>query len=600
MPVDVIETDRSRDFSALVQCDAGPLWLPEALSQVQDWLREKTFDVDLSVTGDHIQGGARLMVRRLRDNDVDDLRIRLIEPSQLGTWTTELFAHDEASGNDWISLIVSNDQGRFVKVPRLARYLMQVLPLRDGPMEFTDGPQVFGVGDLPRLINILTDVDRHGLVFVAGTKAEPTLPFDAFKRKVGEWAKEVYGLAQVVVLDPAATGAFAQQVGARLEAPPWTIRTYQPGVDPEDGLDSRRHRILGTRRLADQSDDSLKRLLGDVARQQAATRPIDKAVERVHRRFERLENRRLVETLSSTEVSERHADAKKPPAPAAQPPKEPLPTVVDQTEELAALETFAIHNQLADRLVARFRHINADGEAAGALESRVDELQTRVEQLEDDNLKLLATLEDEQLATEVSRLDAEDRDAKIRWLESRLKEKGDYEVTYLDVPDEFKPQRPSTFDELLDRIDDIEEVRFTGDASEVIRLSQIDTNDAALRTAWDAVLAMADYVKARKSGECESGLAQYLKYPPSGYRSVPPSKFAATETATTMKSFGEERVFPVPSDVRPSGKAEMKAHFKLARIGMASPRMYVLDAHPAFEQLFIGYIGPHLTNTKTC
>lgn len=43
----------------------------------------------------------------------------------------------------------------------------------------------------------------------------------------------------------------------------------------------------------------------------------------------------------------------------------------------------------------------------------------------------------------------------------------------------------------------------------------------------------------------------------------------------------------------------MKAHFKLARIGMVSPRMYVFDGHPADPRVFIGYIGPHLTNTQT-
>ena len=38
-------------------------------------------------------------------------------------------------------------------------------------------------------------------------------------------------------------------------------------------------------------------------------------------------------------------------------------------------------------------------------------------------------------------------------------------------------------------------VRFTGDPKEVARLSQIDTNDSAVRVAWDAVLVLADYAK---------------------------------------------------------------------------------------------------------
>ena len=43
----------------------------------------------------------------------------------------------------------------------------------------------------------------------------------------------------------------------------------------------------------------------------------------------------------------------------------------------------------------------------------------------------------------------------------------------------------------------------------------------------------------------------------------------------------------------------MKAHFKLASIGMLSPRMYYHDDYANSGKIYIGYIGRHLTNTMT-
>jgi hypothetical protein len=222
-----------------------------------------------------------------------------------------------------------------------------------------------------------------------------------------------------------------------------------------------------------------------------------------------------------------------------------------------------------------------------------------MERAEDARQELLEALEDAQMEAEIFRIDLERREGRVKWLEQRLKEAGDYETGYQDVPDEFLESRPESFSELLDRLEQLDSLVFTGDPTEVERLNQIDTNDAALRTTWDAILAMCDYTRARREGACDQGLDHYLSHTPSGYRTFPPGKFGETETGTTMRSFGAERVFAVPEDVASTGEVVMKAHFKLARIGMASPRMYIHDCHPDDSLIVIGYIGPHLTNTHT-
>ena len=626
-----VSRDRSRDYVAFMECAAGDRWLPAVDAQLGSWLRPKGYDADLSRSGDHAFGSTRLTVRRSEDGSSADLHVRLMEDGgKGGIWTTDLFAHDEPGDRDWISLTIGNSEGNFVKVPALARFLMEVLPLRDSAIDFTDKPQVYRQPDLDRLVALLADEKRHGLVFVAGSNATSGIPLQPYIDKVGQWACQVHGLAQVIVLDPDATEAFAARVGADFEAPAWAIRTYQPGVRFGDWLDRRRHRILGTSRLANQSERAIQILLGDVARQQAATRPLDPSLVRVSRRFARLETRRLVEQLEvrqadAVDVDVMAVDAVQVPVAPGPVHPEPAPevplTTVEAVEGKAAIalderdplaealrkltmiERMLGLKQLTDQalkdLLARLSRRDVEKEALAALQARVETLQSEKEQAEDENQVLLEALDEAQLEAEVGRMDIEDRDARIAWLESRLKAEGDYESGYLDVPDEFKASRPRSFAELLDRVDALPGVCFTGDGSEVERLNQVDTNDAALRVAWDAVLAMEDYVRARREGACQQGLDHYLQHTPAGYQTFPPGKFGETETGITMRQFGAERVFPVPTHVDPRGETVMKAHFKLARIGMATPRMYVLDGHPKESVIYIGYLGTHPTNTQT-
>jgi hypothetical protein len=59
-----------------------------------------------------------------------------------------------------------------------------------------------------------------------------------------------------------------------------------------------------------------------------------------------------------------------------------------------------------------------------------------------------------------------------------------------------------------------------------------------------------------------------------------------------------ERRFPVPADVHPSGFVDMVAHLKLDNGGVA-PRIHFYDATASHQRIYCGYIGHHLTNTRT-
>lgn len=120
----------------------------------------------------------------------------------------------------------------------------------------------------------------------------------------------------------------------------------------------------------------------------------------------------------------------------------------------------------------------------------------------------------------------------------------------------------------------------------------------AVKLAWDALLTLADYVRARNERKWDLGVPQYLASTPQGFRSVGPSKFAEGETALTMDAYGATRIFPVPTSADPSGRATMQAPFKLGKIGRISPRMHVIDCWPTDGRVYVGYIGPHLPTAR--
>jgi hypothetical protein len=55
----------------------------------------------------------------------------------------------------------------------------------------------------------------------------------------------------------------------------------------------------------------------------------------------------------------------------------------------------------------------------------------------------------------------------------------------------------------------------------------------------------------------------------------------------------------VPLRVDPAGAIFMGAHFKLGGGDTISPRLYLHDAVDTDGNVYVGYIGRHLTNTLT-
>lgn len=208
----------------------------------------------------------------------------------------------------------------------------------------------------------------------------------------------------------------------------------------------------------------------------------------------------------------------------------------------------------------------------------------------------------------------ENRTAENVWLRRKFAEAEQFQAAYEAAPEE-PLDYPDGFEQLLARLAVLVDGRvtfigegqsladrriiFTGDNDVAIGLDASDTLATAVRAAWDCLLVLADYVRARDEGKHAAGVTQYLEATPDGYRQMSPKRHAPIETRATMQQFGGYRIFPVPESVASDGQAEMVSHFKLARIGMVSPRLYYLDNYTTDGSIYVGYVGPHLPNTQT-
>lgn len=596
------------------------------IEQLHVWLREKSWNPRLDETGYQQFKDRELFVLHHKTPTADLLRVRLQEETPVGTWRTELTLTEPHATDGWMTLTVTNSEGRFVDVPRIAGYVLDVVGGFDGASALASEPALVTASGVDELAEELCSEDRAGLLFVAGTADDDEM-FPAFRQRTARWTRQVRGLARVVVLDPRATEAFADAVGDTHDLAPWTIRTYQPAVDPAVSLDGRRHRVLGISALAQRSDDQIERLFGRVARAHASARTLPDDVVRASRVLARLESRLAVSALgaepevdsaASVRTVEPHVrvDADQDRVLSAL-PSDTAPEDLDAESETVSAEAASylaevdlsrqvlgvesLDTATLRELAERARRGTQVERAVVRIQRQLDEQLARMEALEDE-VAFYRELADEYdferaLVTENRSRLAD----QVQWLRGRLAQAEDHEAAYGEVPESAYTRYPGGFEALVDRVGELCDrgVVFSADKRSVRALDEYDSLGSLVHTTWDALLVLTDYVRARRESKIESGLDGYLARTPEGFRTVPPKKFASNETGRTMDTWGDERTFPVPHDVDTTGWAVMKAHFKLGKVGMVSPRMYVLDRYGVDGRVYVGYIGKHLTNTKT-
>ena len=135
----------------------------------------------------------------------------------------------------------------------------------------------------------------------------------------------------------------------------------------------------------------------------------------------------------------------------------------------------------------------------------------------------------------------------------------------------------------------------------ILDLNDMSGNSRYAADFWKFILVLRDYMRAVEAGDFSGCVHDYLDKSIGVYRACSQKRHSPTESETGQNNgkMRRERTFPVPTEVDPRGEIEMFAHFKTSHRDTNDPRMHYYADTRYTHKVYIGYIGPHLTNTKT-
>jgi hypothetical protein len=598
--------------------------------QFRSWLALKGYGFAAVTPGVHeMAEHAQLVVTELHPHDGSrSLRYRLTESSSAGEWVTTVTVHRDGREDDWVWVDVNAPPStpgpaasheRLVKdvdaadawwtgVPHMVRVILSAADAHDGEMILSARPSLVTVAGVDDLISAICDPGRRGAALVAAPI--PDVPVPRMIAHVERLTRECVGLAGIYVLDSGAAAKLEESFAPSHSVPLGAVRTFLPEVDPASAVDARRHRVLLARTIAEQAPGKLAHLLGRAIRSRALNLPLPSHVAQVDRLLAREEPATVLRALQET-----------PPGPLAPglaglaPSGQAATTAVREVAIAGELLTSLVNEFQSgasradlpgepDDMTARFRELLAEGRGVlrghREISRRLAALQDMLEDVEDDRDLIRARLEDEQLdhaETQAELLKAKLELDRLRGILSRA---GRVDQTRAAAA---AAQSPGSFAELLERLEQhvLTCVIFTGDPKNALELDDFDPLGTWAAKSWDVLRVLDGYAAARRRGEFSKGVHAYLDHAPPGRPGYPPGAHSTQESEPVERSprLRKLRVFPVPRDINPDGAIFMGAHFKIARKGLVSPRIYYHDDASRTGKIYVGYIGKHLPNAHT-
>ena len=210
-------------------------------------------------------------------------------------------------------------------------------------------------------------------------------------------------------------------------------------------------------------------------------------------------------------------------------------------------------------------------------------------------------LEDEQLDHAQTTQDLTRAESERDQLRLELNTLGHGGVAWSVSGDEAVASLPESFTELLQRLPELGNVRFTGDLERARALEEHDAVGTWAAKTWGALEAVNGYAESKAEGLFSGNVDTYLQSPPPGRPGYSRQRHARDESEPVKSNdrFHDARMFAIPTTVEPSGRVFMGAHFKIAQFGMISPRLHYFDATAIDGTIYVGYIGPHLPTKNT-
>ena len=510
--------------------------------------------------------------------------------------------------------------------PRLIRDLLAAVEGTDASLPLTSEVLDITEGHVDELRGWLFDPRRRIPVIVFSPDPQQPEEQARFARRL---ARDVTGVAVVVRLhNVAAAAAFNRRVGTHLQVYGGGMRTYLPGLTPNEPF-PRRHRILSAasmRALGQRSANAVR----DQVLTLSTRRPPPVSYVLVRRALSRgsaarpVPDRRPPATHPAlfpapgepAVLPGLSGDVAVPEAPAETAQGNRLlratltlagvdPSAITLVDEPADVEALTAERLALQDLLLRSMPANAEaGEKLAEAGAEITMLYAEIDDLTiqlTEEQKVRGEVEDLRLSWELGEIELTDleRDnerlrARIRWLESELS------AHHVHVAGQETPGQLTVPGNVVETLElaarlPLLSIGATSDAA-----AGLDVHPQAERWAlkiWQALAALNDYAEARSAGTWTNSFLAWCQAPPSGGAAVPARWVALSEseTTTTMPKLREARTFAVPTEVEASGRAYMQAHLKIQQGGTPCPRIHFHDdTGGRTGRIHVGYVGDHL------
>lgn len=595
-----------------------------AKEQFRSWLMEMVRDprknlgtADWDGPGEFQLGPDSLLsvVEHVSDDEsMSRLLLEYVETNEHGHWTTRLYATSAPNARKlkqvlWFESEGERTDGSFVQpgTPRVVRNTLQVVDAYDGTVPILSSPRIVRLEDVNELVEYIEDEARDISIVVAASV--PGVATAKWVSAVESLTRDAVGCASFFVLEPEAEAVLNGRLGSAHAIPSGAVRTFVSGVELGDWADARRHRILTARTMI-QGLNSRHRFSERLIRT-IATTP----------RLNLLEADLPVELTRTARVLQREQI-------------KPAEIVVDLPADVEELEVGNIPSRdefapswleklkgIVHRIIGRDVVDDAALQAvaekfeqqdivAQTAAKNAQKLQAERERLEDQVADLRRQLEAEQFERALAELNRRDAEAKTRSLERWRSERID-KYTYVEETKAPWESDPGSVSEIVERLIDPENfgeilkyVELTDPGNAIDRadeLDAIDPNGTYASAFWEYILVLKDYMEERVERGFNGNVHMYLSSPDVRGRKCPAQRHKANESETVQSNpkMRRERTFPVPKLVDPSGETFMTTHFAPTHRDQNAPRMYYYVDFNKTKKVYIGYIGVHLTNTKT-
>lgn len=543
--------------------------------------------------------------------------------------------------------------------PSFVRPLLDRYTLRSGGTRITSKP-VVATGDHGAHSVRKSILDSRRRAFVVVASPVPGVPPHTWASALGALTRDAAGVSTAFVLDAAALERLNDLMPDWLTLEPGEVRTFAPGVDTEDESDGLRHRSLSPatfqRHLSLRRDGSLhvdttftrvharrariqflEQILPEdlrvmqvlsrqreleVAREDAAHRATTPVRLRVRPDLTPPQTGRPspASVVATTPPSQPSPDPSAEPvtsrtarpAVRSEPSVTPAPTVPgednlpDWTAGLASLVTELMGDTElnATSVGLLIEHVRASAQQLATAEQQLEDA-VRAQQAAEDE-RDFAKEEVDELGEALR--EAQQEQIRAVHIASVLQARAQREQAWESLEEAYSASSwddtPDSVVDLVGLLDGGDEaitpwVVFTGDAATAETVDVRDQSGRFALTFWDQVRTLDAYAHAKRSG-FSGGVHAYLKSDTPGHK-CPPGQHAPLESDSVQKrrSWADERLLPVPRDVAPAGKIHMWAHFKAPGGGSFAPRMHYYDDTEQTGKVYVGYIGRHLTNTRT-